>query len=127
MSEKEERTPCFGGKNIKMILNKTKHKTISEKEIVCKNIFFQSLGLMFHRKHNLIMVFPKSRKVSLHNLFVFFPIDVLLLDQDKKIVEIKRRFKPFTFYTPKNECKYLVELAFLGEYEVGDVLEIKFA
>jgi uncharacterized membrane protein (UPF0127 family) len=108
-----------------MIINKTQNKIVSEKEIVCKSIFSQGLGLMFHRKHNLIMIFPEERKVSLHNFFVFYPIDVLFLDQHKMIVEIKRKFKPFTFFTPQNKCKYLIELAFPGEYAKGDLLEIK--
>jgi len=108
-----------------MIINKTKNKVISRKEIVCKSIFSQGMGLMFHRKHNLIMIFSSERKVSLHNFFVFFPIDVLFLDQHKMIVEIKRKFLPFTFLNPKHKCKYLVELAFPGEYNVGDILEIR--
>jgi len=108
-----------------MIINNFKNKILSPKEIVCKSIFSQGLGLMFHRKHNLIMIFPEEKKVQLHNFFVFYPIDVLFLDQHKMIVEIKRKFLPFTFLNPKNKCKYLIELAFPGEYEVGDLLEIK--
>ena len=43
-------------------------------------------------------------------LFVFCPIDVLFLDKNKKVVEIKENFMPFTFYTPKNKAKYVIEL-----------------
>jgi hypothetical protein len=42
--------------------------------------------------------------------FVFFPIDVLYLDENKKIVELKSNFKPFTNYYPKKECLFVVEL-----------------
>jgi len=42
--------------------------------------------------------------------FVFYPIDVIFLDKNKIIVEIKENFKPFTFYTPKNKAKYIIEL-----------------
>ena len=42
--------------------------------------------------------------------FVFFPIDVLFLDEDKKVVEIKKKFEPFTLYNPKNKAKYVIEL-----------------
>ncbi len=108
-----------------MIINKTKNRILSEKEKVCTSMASQGLGLMFHPKQNLIMIFPEERKVSLHNFFVFYPIDVLLLDQHKMILEIKRKFKPFTFYNPKNKCKYLIEMAFPGEYKVGDILEIR--
>ncbi|MBI4980089.1 DUF192 domain-containing protein [Candidatus Woesearchaeota archaeon] len=103
-----------------MIFNHTRNKVISEKEIVCKSIFSQALGLMFHRKQNLIMVFKEERRISLHNCFVFFPIDVLIVDKEMKIVEIKKNFWPFTFWNASQKGKYVLELAFPGEYEVGE-------
>ena len=42
--------------------------------------------------------------------FVFYPIDVLFLDKNKKIVEIKENFKPFTLHNPKNKAQYIIEL-----------------
>ena len=42
--------------------------------------------------------------------FVFYPIDVLFLDKNKIVVEIKENFKPFTFYNPKKKSKYILEL-----------------
>ncbi|MFH0700832.1 MAG: DUF192 domain-containing protein [Candidatus Woesearchaeota archaeon] len=107
-----------------MILNKTKNKTISKKEIICKSLFSQGIGLMFHRRQNLIMIFPKERTVQLHNFFVFYSIDVLLLDEKMRIVEIKRNFRPFTCWNSQQKGKYLLELAFFGECARGDVLEI---
>lgn len=109
-----------------MIINKTKHRTISKKEIVCQNIFSQSLGLMFRKKQNLLMIFNRKMKVHLHTCWVFFPIDVLILDEQQKIIEIKRNFKPFDFWNSKQPGKYLVELGFKSDYEVGDKLEIAF-
>ncbi len=108
-----------------MLFNKTKNKIISEKEIVCRNIFSQSLGLMFRKRQNLVMVFKKERKISLHNFFVFYPIDVLLLNEKKEIVEIKRNFRPFTLWASKEKGKYLLELGFSSEYEIGNKIEIK--
>jgi len=106
-----------------MIRNKTKKKIISQAENNAKSIFLQSLGLMFHKKRNLIMYFNKEKNIALHNFFVFYPIDVLILNKDKKIVEIKRNFQPFTFYTPKKQGKYLIELAFPSQYNLNDQLE----
>ncbi len=107
-----------------MILNTSTKQVISQKERYCKSVWFQARGLMFRRKQNLIMEFPQKRKISLHMWFVFFPIDVLILNQNKKIVEIKRYFKPFTFWTAKEKGKYVVELAFSENYQVGDYLEL---
>lgn len=106
-----------------MLINK--NKIISEKELVCKNIFSQSLGLMFRRKQNLIMIFSKPRRILLHNFFVFFPIDVLILDEKKKIVEIKKNFRPFTFWNSKEKGKYVVEMGISSDYEIGNELIIK--
>ncbi len=93
-----------------MIINKTNGKVISKKEIICKNIFSQSRGLMFRRKKNLIMEFPFEKKVSLHNFFVFYPIDVILLNKNKEVIEIKRNFQSFTLWNSKNKAKYVIEL-----------------
>ena len=43
-------------------------------------------------------------------LMVFYPIDVLFLDKDRKVVELKENFRPFAFYTPKNNAQYIIEL-----------------
>ena len=93
-----------------MITNKTTNKIISNKETICNNIFSQSIGLMFSKRKNLIMVFNKERRISLHNFFVFYPIEVLVLDENKKVIEIKENFLPFTFWNSKKKGKWLVEL-----------------
>lgn len=53
-------------------------------------------------------------------LFVVYPIEVLVVGEDMKIKEIKRNFKPFTFWSSTEKGKQVVELAFPGKYEVGD-------
>ena len=66
-----------------MITNRSTGNVISEKEVVCRNFFTQMLGLMNKLgKTNLIMIFKKERKVNLHMFFVFYPIDVLILDEN---------------------------------------------
>ena len=67
---------------------------------------------MFSKKTNkaLMFDFKKEKIISLHMLFVFYPIDVLFLNKDKKVVEIKENLKPFRFYTPKKKARYVVEL-----------------
>ena len=108
-----------------MITNKTKNKVLSEKEIICRSTISQMRGLMFRKKQNLIMEFSREKKVSLHMFFVFYPIDVLILDKNKMIVEIKKNFRPFTFWSSEKKGMYAVELWFNSEYETGNKLEIK--
>ncbi|MFH1683185.1 MAG: DUF192 domain-containing protein [Candidatus Woesearchaeota archaeon] len=105
-----------------MITNQTKNKIISKEEKHCDGIWSKARGLMFSKKKNLIMFFDPEEKTKLHNCFVFFALDILVLDKNKKIVEIKRNFKPFTFWNAKKEGSYLIEMAFPADYEVGDRL-----
>ena len=93
-----------------MITNKTTNKIISKKERVCTTLLSQIRGLMFRKKQNLIMIFPKERKISLHNFFVFYPLQIIILDKNKKVIEIKNNFKPFTFWNSSKKGKYLIEI-----------------
>ncbi len=109
-----------------MITNKKNGKIISREEIICRNIFSQGRGLMFRKRNNLVMIFSKDRELSLHMFFVFFPIDVLILDSNKKVVEIKKNFKPFRFWKSSVKGRYIVELGKSKEKVfVGDSLIIK--
>lgn len=94
-----------------MIKNITRNKILSENYKICNNFISKSIGLMFSRKKNksLIFIFEREKIVPLHMLFVFYPIDVLFLDKNKKIVEIKENFRSFTFYSPNNKSKYILE------------------
>lgn len=67
-------------------------------------------GLMFSKKKNLLFVFEDEQIRSFHMFFVFFPIDVVLLDSNKKIVAVKENFLPFTFYTSKKAFRYAIEV-----------------
>ncbi len=96
-----------------MLQNKTTNKKIVEKISIMKNIFQKANGLMFWSKFKdeaLIFSSNSEQKTPLHMMFVFFTIDVLFLDKDKEIVEIKKNFKPWTFYSPKMKSKYVIEL-----------------
>lgn len=61
-------------------------------------------GLIFKREYESIV------GSSIHMLFVFYPINVIFLDSNKKVVDIKKKLKPFTFYSPKKKAKYIIEL-----------------
>ena len=83
---------------------------------MAKNPWQRLKGLMFEdqRKFNyaLVFEFPKESRMgcSLHMIFVFFPIEVLFLDKNKKVVE-KAKLLPFTpNYTPKKAAKFVIEM-----------------
>ena len=95
-----------------IIKNVTKNTIIGTNFKFCSNNFSKFMGLMFSRKKNntLIFKFNKEKIISLHMFFVFYPIDVLFLDKNKIVVEIKENFMPFTFYTPVRKAKYIIEI-----------------
>ncbi len=110
-----------------MIINGTNGKMISQRELICTTVFSQTCGLMFRKKQTLLMAFKRERVVSLHNFFVFYPLDVLVLDKNNVIVEIKRNFRPFTFWKSGKKGKGVIEVAFPqeGMYSLGDIVEIR--
>lgn len=77
---------------------------------VCKGLFSKCLGLMFSRRQNIVLEFSKEQRIGLHMFFVFYPIDAVFLDAEKKIIEIKRNLKPFGFYKSRRKAKYVVEI-----------------
>ena len=95
-----------------MIKNITKNTIISKNTVFCSSPLAKAIGLMFSKKSDksLIFVFKKEKIVPLHMLFVFYPIDVLFLNKEKKIVEIKEHFRPSSFYSPKNKARYVIEM-----------------
>lgn len=109
-----------------MLKNKTTNKLITKKVIHATSFWRQGLGLMFHKRSNLIMHFKQPRTISLHNFFVFYPLEILILNKDKQVIEINQSFKPFTFYTAKQKGTYCIELGTneaKGKCSLGDVLE----
>jgi uncharacterized protein len=95
-----------------MITNKTKNEILVDKSQVCVSSWSKAIGLMFSMKKELALIFTfgHAKKVPLHMWFVFYPIDVLFLDEHRRVVEIKRNFKPFTYYNPRKKSKYVLEL-----------------
>ena len=96
-----------------MIKNKTKNREVCKKVKVLTTILQKATGLMFHKKitdTGYVFVFQMPMRVDLHMFFVFFPIDLLFLDKDKKVIEIKENFKPFTVYYSNNKASYVIEL-----------------
>ncbi|MEI8364524.1 MAG: DUF192 domain-containing protein [archaeon] len=99
-----------------MLYNVSKKKTILNKVKIADTEFKQALGLMFSRrsKFNYCLIFsrPTSSIIgsSIHMMFVFYPITVIFLDENKKVVDIKKKVIPFWFYAPKKPAKYILEM-----------------
>ena len=110
-----------------MIANQTRKTVIAESFTECRSLLSKARGLMFRKKPcPLLFSFSKSQKIPLHMLFVFFPIDVLWIDAGWKVVDIKEGFRPFSFYSPSREARYVLELECgavrRSRTQVGDLL-----
>ncbi|MDD5254260.1 MAG: DUF192 domain-containing protein [Candidatus Nanoarchaeia archaeon] len=70
------------------------------------------LGFRFRKKSNLILLFDLKKETKIgavvDTLFVFYPIRVIWLDKNKKIIKTKI-MKPFTFVIPKSKARYIIE------------------
>jgi uncharacterized membrane protein (UPF0127 family) len=81
-------------------------------------------GLMFSGKKNILFVLDRERTFGIHSFFVFFPFDAVYLDSGKKVVDVARGVKPFTFYVENRKpAKYLLELCQENGLKPGDKLE----
>ena len=71
-------------------------------------------GLMFKKKieaSSYLFVFPEERKVPLHMFFVFQAIDVLWVNGEHEVVDLKKNLLPFTpTKYHKGRAKYVVEM-----------------
>lgn len=97
---------------------------------VYHTIFSKFVGLRFHNKiidSAYVFPFDEPLKVGLDMFFVHFIIDVVFLDNNKKIVEIKKNFLPYTFYKSKEKVSFVVELpkgyVEKNKLEIGKKLE----
>lgn len=99
-----------------MLYNISKKKIIIKKIKLADTELKQAIGLMFSRrsKFNYCLIFTRPTSSilgsSIHMMFVFYPITVIFLDENKKVVDIKKKAIPFWFYAPKKPAKYILEM-----------------
>jgi len=112
-----------------MIKNDTRKKTISTRFRKVTSVAGKTIGLMFKKNpESLVFVFSRETIVPLHTFFMKFPIDVLFLNEDWKVVELKENLEPYRYYWPRKKAKFIVELPegsiLKSKTAVGDVLNI---
>ncbi len=88
-------------------------------------------GLMFKKDLNYVLVLKPSTSShrffsSVHTLFMKFSIDIIFLDEKKKVFEIIT-ISPWKFHTPKKPSHYILEIkkGLIEKYEIaiGDKLD----
>lgn len=96
------------------MLLKSNGKIIASDVEFAQSFLSQTRGLMFRKniRDNYALVFEmrKPKRVSLHMLFVVFPIDVLFLDESKTIIHMSQ-LSPWTGKASSGKkVKYIIEL-----------------
>lgn len=78
-------------------------------KIIYADTFFKRLiGLMGKKDFNDILVFTNLKDSSIHTMFMRFEIDVYFIDE-KKVIFDKATLRPWRFYRPKKQAKYILE------------------
>jgi len=102
-------------------------KNVTKKKILVKNLetatssWKKTKGLMFRKalesETGLLMVFKNERKHEIWMLGMRFPIDIVFIDKDKRIVDIRHSVKPlgknprtWRIYRPSKPCRYVLEV-----------------
>lgn len=96
-----------------MIKNLANGKTVITKTVEIKSILGKILGLMFRKPpltYGMIFSFKKSQRLEIHTWFVRYPIDILFLDEHKRIVDMVRNLNPFSSYSSGFDSRYVIEL-----------------
>jgi len=116
-----------------VIKNLTSGQIIAIEVKWCDTFLSKGRGLMFRRSigEDEALVFSESREsvglTSIHMFFVFFPIAVIWLDAEEKVVD-KVLARPFRlYYAPQRPAQYYVEghPSILDKVQIGDRLELE--
>ncbi len=112
---------------MRLLYNATKGIEIARVRIA-KSFLSRALGLMFRRiedDEGLLIEFPGYlKKPALHSFFMLYPIYLIFLDEEFKVVELGY-LKPWRIYMPKTNARAVVELAKEPEVDIGDRLELR--
>ncbi len=96
-----------------LIINRSKGTDIGYADMA-NSFISRFLGLMFKGsiERGLVLKIPKGRGrhgSGIHMFFMRIPLDVLFLDNEKKVVD-KVHLKPWQIYNPRKPARYVIEL-----------------
>lgn len=116
-------------------MNKSSGKIICSHADVADTFFSRLKGLMFSKRRNLLLFFPKEgiAESSVHMFFMKFSIDLIWINEKMQIVDIQKNIRPFHFlkpstwkiYKPDKKAKYVLELGIgkIEDIKIGDEVE----
>ena len=106
-----------------MILNKTKNTVIAD-IFSAKRGFGKIRGLVNKEKPEAIIL---TTRFGIHTFLVKFPIDILILDKNKKVISLRKNLKPNRIFLWNPLYNIVVELPSgaleKSKTQVGDILK----
>ncbi len=114
-----------------MITDDTRKVRLAGHAHPVRGLLQQGLGLMFRRPLEdvgWVFLLPWKGDWDVTNLFVFFPIDVLWLDAERRVLH-KKRLAPFAWRAPGAAgTRYLIELpaGAADPVDVGNTVSWRF-
>ncbi|MBW6451780.1 MAG: DUF192 domain-containing protein [DPANN group archaeon] len=98
------------------------------------NMLKKVIGLMFRKSGRMLFKFNREGSYGIWMPFMHMSLDLIFIDKDKKIVDIKEDVKPITIflknlkiYYPQKKSKYILEiekgLSNTKNLEIDDILE----
>jgi uncharacterized protein len=116
------------------VLRKSDGTVVASDVEKADTVLKKTVGVMFRRRlpQGFAMIFDMGLEmragIAIHMMFVFVSIDVIYLDRNRRIVDIKRRLRPWIgLASPKKPARYAIEMpaGAADEYGLkeGEVLE----
>src|SRR5687768_13929398 len=94
-------------KIIMMLFNKTKNKTITSNLKLAKTFSDNLFGLL-KEKENTAMLF--NTRFGIHTFFMKYPITIIILNKNYKVVKIKKNLQPYSFFFWNPKYSKIIEL-----------------
>lgn len=100
-------------------LKKEEDGTLVPRCYVAQSFFARLRGLLGKRglPDDEAVLFPRCN--SIHTFFMRFPIDVILVSKDGKVVDVVEAMAPWRFLPPRKGVKHVIEMRARRSQELG--------
>jgi uncharacterized protein len=92
------------------IINKTNNAVLVEKVVLANTPFARIRGLLGKKKLDIGEGIILSPCTSIHTFFMQFPIDILFVDKNNKVIKAISSLKPFRLTTVYFKAAFAIEI-----------------
>lgn len=90
--------------------------------VICNKFKSRLFGNMFKENINNILCFPRCN--SIHTWFMKLPIDIVMLNKEKKVIYIINNLEPYKIIFPKKNAYYTLEFPTNENiYKLNDIID----